>query len=89
MRRKFFTFKMLTAIFITFSYLGCGGGGGGGDGGGAGGEGSGINYSGITTQARVEENNAIDLASGAFAAGETGSVFTGFAALKENKEQSD
>jgi len=86
MRSKLNTFKMMTAIFLTLTYLGCGGGGGSGDGGG---ESSGITYSGITTQARVEENNATDLASGAFAAGETGSVFTGFAALKENKEQND
>lgn len=86
MNNKFNTLKMLTAIFLTLIYLGCGGGGGG-DGDGGGGDGSGITYSGLTTQAEVEENNAIDLAGGAFAAGQTGSIFTGFAALKENKEQ--
>ncbi len=90
MRSKFFTFKMLITILLTLTYLGCGGGGGGGgDGGGAGGESSEITYSGLTTQAKVDENNATNLAGGAFAAGLTGSVSTGFAALKENKEQND
>ena len=87
MRSRVNTLKMMIAIFLTLTYIGCGGGGGGGDGGGGSGESSGITYSGLTTQAEVDENNSTDLAGGAFAAGQTGAVSTGFAALKENKEQ--
>jgi hypothetical protein len=86
MRIKFSPLKMMTAIFLTLTYIGCGGGGGGGDGGAGS---SGITYTGLTTQAMVDKNIATDLASGAFAAGETASIFTGFAASKENKEHND
>lgn len=88
MRSKFKTIRILLAIFLSLTYLGCGGGGGG-DGGGGGGESSGITYSGLTSQANIDENNATDLASSAFAAGQTGSVSSVFATLKEKGEQKD
>jgi hypothetical protein len=47
--------------FMAVLATGCGGGGGGGGGGGT----PGISYSGLTTQASIDENNAEDLSTGA------------------------
>jgi hypothetical protein len=57
--------------------MGCGGGGGsGGDGGDGGGGGGGIAYTGESAPAEIDENNAINIAAGALAAGLTGTVMT-------------
>jgi hypothetical protein len=52
--------------------MGCSGGGGSGGGGGNGG----LNYSGKTAAAAISENNAVNIAAGAFAAGQMGTVMT-------------
>jgi hypothetical protein len=71
MRSKLFTLISLTAISISFIFGGCGGGGGGGDGGGGA---SGIQYTGLTTQATIDESNAEDIAVGAYMGGDIGTV---------------
>jgi len=56
---KLTTFKKVTSAVIillaVIIFYGCGGGGGGGSS-------SGINYTGVTTQATIDENNAFDIA---------------------------
>ena len=59
--------------------MGCGGGGGGSGGGGD-------QYSGSTAAAEVNENNVTEIAAGAFAAGQTGTVMTGSEASQDAQE---
>lgn len=56
---------ILLPVFL--SIYGCGGGGGGG-----GGASSGIAYSGITSQAIIDQTNATDIAEGAYTGGKIG-----------------
>lgn len=71
-------------IFITTSFLlsmyGCGGGGG--DGGGAS---SGITYSGITSQATIDQTNATNIAEGAYEGGQIGGSVGSLGAVQETK----
>jgi hypothetical protein len=69
MTNKFFTLIALTAIAISIIFGGCGGGGGGGDGGVGGGD---VTYSGVTSQALIDENNAQEMSAGAFEAANSG-----------------
>ena len=65
MRNKFFTLVALTAIATSFIFVGCGGGGGGNDE-------SDVTYTGITSQALINENNAQEMSAGAFEAANSG-----------------
>jgi uncharacterized repeat protein (TIGR01451 family) len=76
MRSKLFTLIALTAISISFIFGGCGGGGGGGNGA------TGIQYTGLTTQATIDENNAEQLALGAYTGGDIGTVMGGRAVVQ-------
>jgi hypothetical protein len=74
MKSKFYQPVILIVFCLSFAFMGCGGGSGSGDGGGDGN--SGLSYTGATAPAEVDENNAVDLAAGAFAAGQAGTVMT-------------
>ncbi|MDO8786088.1 MAG: hypothetical protein Q7J12_07715 [Syntrophales bacterium] len=65
---------------VLLSMYGCGGGGG--DGGGAS---SGITYSGITTQATINQANATNIAEGAYEGGQVGGSVGSFGAVQETK----
>jgi len=78
--------KTLTILRVVSSFLvigamvifyGCGGGGGGGGT-------TGITYTGITSQALIDENNANEIASGSLVGGEIGSNLSVFGAVSEN-----
>jgi hypothetical protein len=57
--------SIFTPLFLSIAviFIACGGGGGGGGGGG-------IAYTGITSQATIDETNAVDLVTGAYYGGE-------------------
>ena len=63
---QFRKLSLCSIIAFTFAITvsGCGGGGGGSS---SGGGTSGLTYSGVTTQAEVDESNAEEIAGGAFA----------------------
>ena len=64
--------------FGLISFTGCSGGGGGGA------VNSGINYTGVTSQAIIDENNANDIATGSLAGGEIGANLSILGAVSEN-----
>jgi len=66
---------ILLAMFLTA----CGGGGGDSGGGDSGG---GTSYTGIATMATIDENNARDIAIGAYMGGQTGSAMVGISAIQ-------
>lgn len=68
----------LTSImaFGLISFIGCSGGGGGVS--------SGINYTGVTSQAIIDENNANEIATGSLVGGEIGSNISILGAVSEN-----
>jgi hypothetical protein len=74
MRSKLFTLISLTAISIFSIFGGCGGGGGGGDGGSGD---AGVQYTGLTTQATIDESNAEQLALGAYGGSDMGTMMVG------------
>lgn len=59
------------AILLVLSLTACGGGGGGGE------SSSGITYAGLTTEATIDENNAVVLSTGAYQGGQTGAALVG------------
>lgn len=59
------------AILLVLSLTACGGGGGGGE------SSSGITYTGLTTEATIDENNAVVLSTGAYQGGQTGAALVG------------
>lgn len=59
------------AILLVLSLTACGGGGGGGE------SSSGITYTGLTTEATIDENNAVILSTGAYQGGQTGAALVG------------
>ncbi len=67
--------------------IGCGSddGGGGDDGGGE--SNSGISYTGLTTQAVIDENNAEDIVIGAYQGGSSGTAWTGLSAVQTGEEE--
>jgi hypothetical protein len=65
--------KLFFIILLPFLLSTHGCGGGGGDGGGAGSGTTGTTYSGITIQAAIDQDNATDLAEGAYTGGKVGS----------------
>lgn len=70
--------KPLLIILLTaFLVYGCGGGGGGG------GTPAGVSYTGLTSQATINETNAVDLAEGAYTGGEIGGALGNFGAVQE------
>ena len=73
---KFSKLSLFSIIAFTFAIavVGCGGGGGGSS---SGGGTSGLTYSGVTTQAEVDESNAEEIAGGAFATGLIGDGMVG------------
>ena len=64
--------------FGLLSSIGCSGGGGGG------GVSSGLNYTGVTSQAIIDENNANEIATGSLVGGEIGSNLSILGAVSEN-----
>ncbi|MGD9241588.1 MAG: hypothetical protein PVG69_16285 [Desulfobacterales bacterium] len=76
MKSKIFVRMMLAAFLFLFIFGGCGGGGGGSrddddnDGNG------GLKYTGETAPAEIDQDNAIDIAAGAFVGGKTGTFQT-------------
>lgn len=72
MRRKILALMILAAFSFLFIFGGCGNGGGGGD---EGDGNSGLKYTGETAPAEIDQDNAVDIAAGAFAAGKTGTLF--------------
>jgi hypothetical protein len=76
MRIRFYQPVILIIICLSFTFMGCGGGGGSSGGNGDGKEPE-SPFTGLTTPAQVDENNAVDIAAGAFAAGAFGTVVTG------------
>ena len=76
-------------IFSFFLILGGCGGGGGSDGSsdGTGGQSdSGTSYSGLTSQAEINQNNAQPLVAGAFESGQVGTVMTVKAEYQDNPD---
>lgn len=69
MRSKYYHPVILIVFCLSFAFMGCGGGSGGS--GSSGGD-SGLSYSGQTAPAEIDEENADDIAAGAFGAGQTG-----------------
>jgi len=65
---------ILLAVFLTAC------GGGGGDGGG--GSPAGISYTGLTTQATIDGNNAEDLSTGAYQGGQAGAAIGSVGAIQ-------
>ena len=59
--------------------------GGGGGGGGGASTPTGISYTGLTTQATIDENNAEDLAVGAYEGGHTGGAVGGIGAIQSGE----
>jgi hypothetical protein len=76
------TFKSFVLILMVFVLMavvsGCGGGGGGG------GAPQGITYTGVTTPALVDENNAYDIAVGTYTGGDIASDLNVLGAVSEN-----
>ena len=71
----------LSSVIVVVVFLAsCGGGGGGG--GGDGGTQTGISYTGPTSQAVIDENNAEDISVGAYEDGRAGAVVTSAGALR-------
>jgi hypothetical protein len=70
---------LVLAVLLVVSLTACGGGGGGGGGGGSP---SGISYTGLTTEATIDENNAEDLSTGAYQGGQTGAAFGSVGAIQ-------
>jgi hypothetical protein len=68
---------VVLAVLLAVSLTACGGGGDGG-----GGSPAGISYTGLTTQATIDENNAEDLSTGAYQGGQTGAAFSGVGAIQ-------
>ncbi len=68
-------------VFGLFTIIGSGCGGGGGDGGG-GDSSRAINYTGLTGPATIDENNAQDLAVGAYENVKTGNAISNIASLQ-------
>ena len=70
------TFVVVLAMTVVY---GCSGGGGGGGGGS-----TGITYTGITTQAVIDQNNAEEIAIGSYEGGNIGSSLNIVGAISEN-----
>ena len=67
--------RLLISAIGILGLVACGGGGGGGGGGGNALPPQTLIYTGVTSPAVIDSNNAVELASGAFIGGETGSNF--------------
>ncbi len=80
MRSRFYHSVILIAFCLVFAFMGCGGGGGGD---------AGVNYTGETGPAEVDENNATAMAAGAFAAGQTGTIMTSSEASPDYPDPTD
>ena len=64
------------AVLLAVSFTACGGGGGDG------GSPAGASYTGLITQATIDENNAEDLVTGAYQGGHTGAVIGNVGAIQ-------
>ena len=69
------------AVLAMANVFGCSGGGGGG--GGGGGSSDGIQYTGVTTQATIDKNNAYDIAVEAVTADKTTSLLNVLGAVEQ------
>ncbi|MBC2710155.1 MAG: hypothetical protein HGJ94_03865 [Desulfosarcina sp.] len=72
MKRNLTVKHLVLAVLLAVSLTACGGGGGGGGGVSP----SGISYTGLTTQAAIDENNAADLSTGAYQGGQIGDALS-------------
>ena len=81
----FKTARYICMVFVIalglMTIVGTGGGGGGGDG-----SPSGISYTGLTTEATIDENNAEDLSTGAYQGGQTGAALGSVGAVIQGGE---
>ena len=66
-------FGLILSLMCIFGLISCGGGGGGGDPVNVPSVPTGLTYTGVTSPAIIDSNNAAELASDAFMGGETGS----------------
>lgn len=87
MRSRLYHPVILIVFCLSFAFMGCGGGGGSEGDAGPGPEGP--TYTGKTTPAEIDENNAIDIAAGALAAGLTGTVMTTSEASADDQGAAD
>jgi len=79
--KKSLRFKDVTlAVFLVLFLTACGGGGGGA------GSSSSTSYTGLTTQATIDENNAEELSTGAYMGGQTGSAIGGTVGVIQSGE---
>ena len=81
-------FSLILSIVCFLGLISCGGGGGGG-GDSVPSQPTGLTYTGVTTPAVIDSNNAGELASDAFIGGETGSNLGLFASVTEQQTKID
>ena len=77
-------FSLILSIVCIIGLTSCGGGGGGG-GDLVPSQPTGLTYTGVTSPAVIDSNNAAELASGAFIGGETGSNLGLFTSVNEQR----
>jgi hypothetical protein len=76
-------FGLILSIICIIGLISCGGGGGGGDSGTVPSVPTVLTYSGVTSPAIIDSNNAAELASDAFMGGETGSNLGIFSSVSD------
>lgn len=77
MKRTLGIKHLVMAVLLAVSLTACGGGGGGG-----GGAPATMAYTGLSSQAAIDENNAQDLTTGAYQGGQIGDLFGGIGAIE-------
>jgi hypothetical protein len=82
MKRSLRVKHVVLAVLLAVSLTACGGGGGGG-----GGSPAGTSYTGLTTEATIDENNAEDLSTGAYQGGQTGAAFGSVGAIQVGESE--
>lgn len=76
MKKKLKMTHVVLTILLAVSLMACGGDGGNGE------SPFGISYTGLTTKARIDENNAVELSTGAYQGGQIGAVFGGVGVIQ-------
>lgn len=80
-------FGLILSLVCIFGLISCGGGGGGGDSVTVPSVPTGLTYTGVTSSAIIDSNNAAELASDAFMGGETGSNLGIFSSVSGTPSQ--
>ncbi len=78
MKRNFKVNHVILSVLIAISLVACGGGSS---------SSSGISYTGLTTEATIDENNARDLSTGAYQGGQTGSAFNSVGVIQAGESE--